>query len=335
MRRIHGAITRRDAIARLAAGGAALAWASKGRADDEKERPPARIYVSTSGRQGEYPPEVSGILAIDPKDGTWTQVLPESYLYSRVSPDGRWLLCIRSRPVADRGVYVYDMRGGDPPRKVADFGTARAFWSGDGAHVILNEFSRDFAERKLVRLNRDGSGRVELPIPATENLLAVSPDGRWFLTGSRRPPKDGEAPNKHRTYLMHPDGTGDRLLLETDRINNFHAFSPDGRTLIYTLLERDGNGPFHGPYRIEMIGVDGKDRRTFLDHDGDEGPYTAVWSPDGKELAVLFREDRLEKGEEVSRDKTATRLEIIGADGKRRRRLDVLKDIRFFPSDWR
>jgi hypothetical protein len=330
------AITRREALTRLAAGGAALAWAAKGRGDDKDERPPARIFVEASGRRGELNPEVAGILAIDPRDGTWTQILPEFHHLRSVSPDGRWLLCVRSRPLAERGLYVYDIGGGDPPKKIADFGSTFGLCSPDGAHIILNESNREGTERKVVRLNRDGTGRLELPIPPTEFVMAVSLDGRWFLTGSRRPPKDGDGPGKqHRAYLIHPDGTGDRLLLETERINNFHAFSPDSRTLVYSLVVGDGRSPYRGPYRIERIDLDGKNRRTFLDHDGDEGPYMAVWSPDGKELAVLFREDRVEKGEEFDPDAMATRLEIITADGKRRRRLDVLKGVRFFPHDWR
>jgi Tol biopolymer transport system component len=291
--------------------------------------------VDANGRQSDVLPEVKGILAIDPRDGTWTQILPEFHHLRSVSPDGRWLLCVRSRPLAERGLYVYDIGGGDPPKKIADFGSTFGLCSPDGAHIILNESNREGTERKVVRLNRDSTGRVALPIPPTEFVIAVSPDGRWFLTGSRRPPKEGDAPNKHRTFLIHPDGTGDRLLLETDRINNFHAFSPDSRTIVYTLLVGDGRSPFHGPYRIEMIEVDGTNRRTFLDHDGDEGPYVAVWSPDGTELAVLFREDRREKGGESDPDAMATRLEIISTDGKRRRRIDVLKGVRFFPNDWR
>jgi hypothetical protein len=50
---------------------------------------------------------------------------------------------------------------------------------------------------------------------------------------------------------------------------------------------------------------------------------------------VVYLVDKREGGDEFSLAKLSTRLEIVGADGKRRRRLDVLEGVRFDLGDWR
>ncbi|HWE40386.1 MAG TPA: hypothetical protein VG406_27790, partial [Isosphaeraceae bacterium] len=211
-------ITRRDALARLA-GLATLAATAKSRGgeDDTKERAPARIYFSLIGRQVEQRPEMAGILAVDPKDGTWTQVLPGPYQYPRVAPDGRRVLCRRINPEAERGLYVADLRGEDPPRRIAEGIVGTFSWWPDGSRVVyVLQTDATFANRQV---NADGTGQAEAPIPATERILDVSPDGHWIVTSSSRPLEDGSKPRitQGAIYLMHPDGSGERRLLEGGR----------------------------------------------------------------------------------------------------------------------
>jgi Tol biopolymer transport system component len=338
MRTTHDAITRRAALARLAATGAALASSatSRGAVDDDAEkRPAARIYVATSGRQGEFPPEVSGILAIDPKDGTWTQVAPESHTGPRVSPDGRTILCCRTRPSAERSLFICDMRGAEPPKKIADVNSFFYTWSPDGKTFLVSE-SKGFGPQTTWRFNADGTGRAKLPLSETERVLDWSLDGQWLLTESFRPPKGGDQPDpKQRQrplYLVHPDGTGERLLLPAEvPWTYFPRFSPDSRAIVFGRGDKESR---RGPYQLERIGLDGE-RRTLLRQDGADGPVHAAWSPDGKDLAVIFREDRVEGDEAITIDKIFSRIEIDSADGMKQRRLDVLDGIRISLGDWR
>jgi Tol biopolymer transport system component len=277
MRTNHDRITRRESLTRLAAGGAARAWASKGRGEEDKERPPARIYVATVGGAGEFRPEVSGILAIDPKDGTWSQVAPEGFTSVRVARDGRRMLGVKSRPREDWGIYLLETRGGEPPRRIVDGPNPLFLWSPDGKQVVFRE-ARPDGTTKTWRMDPDGTGRVEVPIPATDAVADWSPDGRWLVTGSSRPLGDGSRPKPFKTpaYLVHPDGTGERLLLGAEVGSRLHRFSPDGKTIVYSCIETDGRGPLRGKFRIEAIGVDGQDRRTLLNHEGNEGPFMAA-----------------------------------------------------------
>jgi Tol biopolymer transport system component len=327
MRSMPVRITRRDALARIA-GLAALASAATGRGEDDKtERPPARIYVSVSARRGGVPPEMAGILAVDPKDGTWTRIAPEPFDAPRVSPDGRMILCRRVNPLEEQGLYVVDARGDGPPKRIAEGLILRMFWSPDGSQVVFEQRETS----KIVRINADGSGRTELPIPGRETVLAWSRDGLWFATQSAR--DDEVALAVRPVYLMHPDGTGERRLLDGGEARVVHGFSRDGRDLLFTTYDVEEAGPLKFA-RLELIGLDGKDRRTFLESRGHEHPVQAAWSPDGKQLVVFYREDRVEAGEPLTIDKIIFHLEVVFADGKRPRRLDVLEGIPFRLGDW-
>lgn len=334
MRTYLDSITRRDAL--KAIGGAAVAGATSGRratADDDK-RPPARIYVSVLNRTGEFPQELTGVLAIDPKDGTWTQVLREQYYVPRVSYDGRRILCSRLDTPARRGLYVCDARGEEPPKRVVDEAIRYYCWSSDGEEIFYGSRRAD-GTLEGVKIRADGTGRAGVPIPATDFVLACSADGRWLATSSSRGLKAPDVPSfgRQSVYAVHPDGTGERLLLDAGPSRVVGDFSPDGRELMFITYDLDENGTLRSS-RLGLIGLDGRNRRTFLAARGREYPIRAAWSPDGKELVVLYREDRIEPGEALTVDKITMRLEIVSADAKQSRRLDILDGVRFNLGDW-
>jgi Tol biopolymer transport system component len=336
MQAIPDRITRRDALGRLA-GLAALASATTGLGgeDDKKERPPARIYLSTLSRRGEGRPELSGILSVDPKDGSWSQVVPGTYQDPRVSPDGRRVLCHRAGTPDEQGLYLADLGGDGPPKRIADGPVVRAFWSPDGEQVVFLERKPD-RTAAVWRMNAGGTGRVALPIPATEIVLDWSRDGEWFVSSSSRPLEDGSRPAsmKGPVYLMHPDGSGERRLLGSGRMRLHPRFSPDSRKVLYTD-GADLQAVLTGPLQIETIGVDDKEPRAILGPRGREQPAQAVWSPDGKELAVAYSEYTGDDDPPRYLDRIINRLAISSADGKKIRRLDFPEGLHLFLGDWR
>lgn len=328
MRSTHDPITRRDALARIA-GGAALACSatSRGAVVEDEERPPARIFVTTRDKRGEVDPGLEGILAFDPKDRTWTQVVAAPFAFPRVAPDGRRLICNRQERGA-RGVWVCDIPGGEP-RKLADEADGEltsGFWSPDGTQIVLSSPNPRLRKSRVVRVSPDGSGQVALPIPETDHVLDWSPDGRWFATKAFGPP----------IHLVHPDGTGRRLLFEEGVSGLSVRFSPDGRSIAYVRDETVGD---RSRFRVETSDLDGQHRWTILEVSGRQEPFHLAWSPDGTELAVLTREDRREPGV-LGRPNDfffgiATLLDIVSVDGQRRRRLDVLDGVHLRLDDWR
>jgi Tol biopolymer transport system component len=83
--------------------------------------------------------------------------------------------------------------------------------------------------------------------------------------------------------------------------------SPDGRTLVYRKLERDGNG-FESS--LWLASLEGNDEPRKLAENG----VWALWSPDGRELLIAS----------VSKEKRGEfESVLIRADGSSRRKLDL------------
>jgi hypothetical protein len=147
----------------------------------------------------------------------------------------------------------------------------------------------------------------------------------------------GDPPGLRAVDLLHPDGTGVRRVLEPGvaekrLVGIGPRLSPDGRSVAFVHAVWEGDARRAS---IEVIGVDGEGRRTLLKPDGPEVPFAAIWSPDGNELAVWLQEDRNRPGEPRRISNTSNICEIVGADGKNRRRLPILDGVRFIVDDWR
>jgi dipeptidyl aminopeptidase/acylaminoacyl peptidase len=327
-------MSRRAALSRLASG-TALAVAATCRASPGREqRPAGRIYVTAAEGRGGNAQQISGILAIDPNDLTWTQVAPAGYYLPRVSPDGRMVLSYRTPAPPDVGLYVCLASGDEAPRPLARGSITDYAWSPDSRDVFFSE--RTGVDFKTWRIGADGTGRAEVPIAANDSLLDASPDGRWLLTASWRGVKEKSLRgglNTRAIHLVHPDGTGERRLLEPGPNRAAFRCAPDGRRIVLVSYEAAAEGLGSGAHRLETIEIDGGARRTLIGPSDYRGPLRAVWSPDGRELAVQYRSDDGRPVELL--EKIFYRIEIVSADGKRSRRLDVLEGIRFSLGDWR
>src|SRR5262249_20931863 len=138
----------------------------------------------------------------------------------------------------------------------------------------------------------------------------------------------------YQLYLMKTDGTQERQLTEGG-LNVFARFSPDGKKILYLRqTAKAGNS-------IWTMDIDGKNAKEIVKEVDLASPDGAFWSPDGKQLAVIFfnwQQD--EKGKKFVGDPELSnfRIAILDADGQNRREL-TLADAKFVfigsLGDWR
>jgi Tol biopolymer transport system component len=270
----------------------------------------AEVFAAASVRYGR-------VLAIDPETGKGEQINEQGGL-GRVSPDGRAVVFVR-----DGEIWSCDSRGKEGPRRLAAKG-GRPVWSADGTWLVLTARARgaagDLRKKETWRINADGSGATTLPIPDTDTVDDVSPDGRWFVTCSDRHPPRGLA---YQLYLMRPDGTGQRRLTQGAGLSFDARFSPDGRQLVYVHMEKDIRGVHFSS--VHVMDADGGNDREVLREKDQVRPDSACWSPDGRRLAVVV----VQREAGTSRDLQGwpilfrDHLEILDADGGNRRRLKL------------
>jgi Tol biopolymer transport system component len=144
------------------------------------------------------------------------------------------------------------------------------------------------------RVTFDGLERTVVPVPESDEVYDVSPDGRWLLTTSGR-----HAPQRvgYQTYLIAIDGSEERRLTP-DGFNLFPRFTPDGRHVIFTRAQ----GKLSAICRMNL---DGSGLTTLIS--GLSPDAKARPTPDGSHLLVHER----------------TRLFLTDAEGRNPRPIPV------------
>ena len=193
------------------------------------------------------------------------------------------------------------------------YDTALATWSPDGTRLAFNSTRDDLAGSGSISdifvMNADGSGATKLT--ASTNWSegpAWSPSGDLIVFTSADPD-----PARTGLYVVHPDGTGLRQVTAVPTgpgRSTFHAsprFSPDGRSLVYTVARsgQDVPGGYRGEVKALFVaGVDGSKPRQItpwgINSDDPD------WSPDGKQIVFETIIDHLGH---------TNRLMLVDADG--------------------
>jgi hypothetical protein len=245
-------------------------------------RPP-RLLVFVEDKLVKIPirDRVQGLFLVDPATGKLAQACDPGLVDGALAPGGRHLAAGRAAADGpDRfGVWVYDLSGEEPPRRVFPRPFFTCCWTGEGKQLVISA-PAGRAKFETYRLNADGTGEVKLPVPEGEYVWDSSRDGAWLATIE----VGGGQERRARIHLMHPDGTGRHAVLdEPDKLVRSVTFSPDGRKLVYALMEGERRKE---KVALWIVDADGKNRKQvpveFV-------PGTFVrqrWSPDGTQLAM-------------------------------------------------
>ena len=128
--------------------------------------------------------------------------------------------------------------------------------------------------------------------------------GEGFIFGKFSPATGVEI------YVMRTDGTGRRVLTDTDGENALPAWSPDARRIAF-VSTRDTVPGERRVSQLYVMNADGTNQRPLTERAGGYVEGSVAWSPDGTRLVYVCREfgDLQEQ------------LCVIGADGTGSRRL--------------
>ncbi|MGO9469461.1 MAG: sigma-70 family RNA polymerase sigma factor [Isosphaeraceae bacterium] len=256
-----------------------------------------------SRRDGEDP--FAGVVAIDPQTATWRTIYTGLAIGGGpVSSNGRYLVSAivgRNPDPREAGIWVYDLTGQTPPRRIFDK-TGQPFWLNNGGQVIIGvPVGVQHRNFETWRVNADGRGRTRLPIPGDDLVLDCSRDGTWLATRTL----GGEPTHKGRLTLVHPDGSGARYLTEgsaNDDSFSIFKISPDGRSIAYVEI-KTVDDVRHS--RLFVADIEGKGPRE-IPVKLDPGRSASVyWSPDGSRLALNLIDGRTKEGS----------IELVNLDG--------------------
>lgn len=237
------------------------------------------------------------------------------------SPDGT-KIAICSNKNGNEEIYVMNTDGSNPvnitnhPADECDSG-----WSPDGTRILFkSNRDGDWKNNKednweLYVMDADGSNQTRLTDTPGYELStgqAWSPDGSQIVFCSTMDKKFFKGKNQYDDfdlYIMDADGTNVRRLTFTEGQESYAYWSPDGKRISYTHVEKDAPIEAHGGenYEIYTIRPDGTDITRLTNHPGFD--FEGWWSPDSKTMVYS-------SGEE-----SPQAIYIMNADGSNKVRL--------------
>jgi Tol biopolymer transport system component len=148
-------------------------------------------------------------------------------------------------------------------------------WSPDGAQIVFSSHRDGPASQEIYVMNADGSAQRRLTFDSGKdsvfNVQPVwSPDGATIAFVHA-------IGLSHSVWLMRPDGSEQRELVNVGAMVERLTWSPDSTRLLYDVQ----NAP---PTHVEVVDVRTGVRRS-LTPPG-QADFYATWSPDGREIAM-------------------------------------------------
>ena len=219
-----------------------------------------------------YLPEelrIGGVnLALADRNGVRTPLSlpPKNYTQPRISPNGKQLAVEIDVSNDSRDIWVYDLAGAVPMRRLTFRDGRRPIWSGDGQRIVFTS-SRD-GNPGLFWQPADGTGSEEL---LAEFEPGITPQSEFWSTD-----------RKELIYNLPGASAGIAALSMMDHKSRpliaapagDPSVSPDGRWIAYKSPESGRNEVYVQPFQV--TGAKFQVTTAGGDH--------PLWSPDGRQL---------------------------------------------------
>ncbi len=272
------------------------------------------------------------LVMIDPDGKNERKLIENSDLYhpggAKFSPNGQQLATLVPGPLppddgtpgAKRRIATLHVRGLDEKEPGTNLGVeCQLFvWSGDGAEILCCDFV-DGTDKKTPDsthfiVNVKTKEKTAVNLPADHRAFDWSRDGKYFLT--TRFAGGAENPQA-RQYLMNRDGTEHKALTDDKELAIFGRFSPDGTRALFGVLPKPEPGRRKPPCRELMVLDIATGKQTKVDGiplDAEIQGY--CWSPDGKRIALTWRQLHDGEPNDVINRETESHLVVCDPDGK-------------------
>jgi serine/threonine-protein kinase len=192
---------------------------------------------------------------------------PASYLYPRISPDGRSLAVEIEGPNHD--FYFYDFARTVLSKVTTDGMSHDPVWSPDGSRVAFRSWLSGGMTMWTMPSDRSAAATRLDPSGTRQSPVAFSPDGK-FLAFDQKSPDTGDD-----TWVLPLDGSdGVRPISQSKFGEGSAKFSPDGRWVAYSSDES-------GRPEIYVQAFPGPGLKLQVSNDGGTDP---VWRRSGGEL---------------------------------------------------
>ena len=192
---------------------------------------------------------------------------PASYLYPRLSPDGRTLAVEIEGPNHD--FFFYDFARRVLSKVTTDGLSHDPVWSPDGARLAFRSWQAGGMTLWSMRADRSGAPERLDPAGTRQSPVSFSPDGR-FLAFDQKDPDTGDD-----AWVLPLEGsTASRAVARTRFGEGSMKFSPDGRWVAYSSDES-------GRPEVYVQAFPGPGLKVQISSDGGTDP---VWRRTGGEL---------------------------------------------------